>query len=455
MTSDERPIIITCNENSYFNAKILKDYDQAFFFGTSKSIRHIIGKKDISLENYHYATLSKKFGWKPCANQIKPPTKAVLLLLESWVIANVPKMMPESAETKETLYDYPKAPDILHLDDNEKFKDADGVAVEIETRGERTSKGIYFLAKDVANEFEMTSLIKNISDKTSNTKLLKDTHYNFYSTSIHNVENTRQTKELYITYKGMLKILFSSRSGNAERFADWATDTLFTVQMGSEEQKEELAADIIGQPVRNVRAVFKTCAKQVPCIYRFALGTAKTLRVSMGLPDTIKDNFVIIKYGLTNSLDRRIGEHISEYEKIKGVQLGLMNFSYIDPKFLSQAEGDLKEYFKSIEIPIEYESYQELVAINPKNEKFIKKQYDYIGTEYQGAITELIIQIEKLKLELKSLNEITEYKLKDKDRIIEIKNGIIEQKNTIIKMKDGIIENMNLKNEILEMKLKT
>ena len=86
----------------------------------------------------------------------------------------------------------------------------------------------------------------------------------------------------------MLKILFSSRTGDADKFVDWATETLFTVQMGTADQKETLASTLIGQPVKNVRAVFKTCAKKVPCIYRFALGTAKQLRPMMDLPPRVR-----------------------------------------------------------------------------------------------------------------------------------------------------------------------
>jgi len=386
MTTVERPKVIIINNKNYYNAKILKQYDPAYFIGTSAGIRDIIMKKKIDDANIHYATFSKRYGWTSCSHQDKPSTKAPLLLLESWVVANVPKMMPESAESKEELYEYPEAPPILHLEDHEKFKDSDGNIAEIETRGERIRKGIYFLAKNVSTEFEMPSLIHDI---------LYDKRYDYYTVDIdyklfalQNIENPTKNdykRQLFITYEGMIKILYSSRSKKAKLFREWATDTLFTIQMGSDEHKEELGAKIIGQSVKNVRAVFKACSKKVPCIYRFSLGTAKTLRQSLNLSDEIKDDFIIIKYGLTDDLDRRSAEHVLEYEKkINGVKLGLMDFSYIDPKFLSEAETSLKEYFQTIEIPVKYEKYTELIAINPTHEKQIKKQYNYIGTAYQG-----------------------------------------------------------------------
>ena len=44
----------------------------------------------------------------------------------------------------------------------------------------------------------------------------------------------------------MLKVLFSSRSGNAETFQEWASDTLFTVHLGTEENKYELVKSMFG-----------------------------------------------------------------------------------------------------------------------------------------------------------------------------------------------------------------
>ena len=419
MTAVQRPQVIKHNNISYYNAKDLKKYDPAFFIGTSRGIREVIKKKNINMTNIHYATLSKKFGWTSVCHQDKPSTKAQLLLLESWVVANIPKMMVGSDESKEEKYEYPEAPSILYLEDAEKFKDDKGNVVEIETRGERNSKGIYFLAKDVAEAFEMPNLIDTVSRKNTNYTI--DDYKTFTTQTTEDFRKSCCKRQMFITYEGMIKILYSTQSKKAKTFRDWATDTLFTVQMGKEDQKEELGANLIGQSVNNVRAVFKTCSKKVPCIYRFSLGAAKNLRESMNISITIPDDFIIIKFGLTNDLDRRSLEHVAEYEKIPGVKLGLMDFSYIDPKFLSQAETDIKDFFKTIEIPINYEKYNELIAVNPKHEKQIKKQYEFIATAYQGSITELIIEIERLKNQ------------------IDIKDILINQKNIEIELKNEII----------------
>jgi hypothetical protein len=199
-----RPVIIKLGEHNYYNTKDLQIYDPIYFHGCSRGVRKILEKKTIEVSKYKYATWCKKNNWKLSANQIKPSTKASLLLDETWVIENIPKMMPNSNKTK---YEYEEAPKIIHLEDEEKFKDDEGKHVDIETRGYRSHSGIYFLAKDVATAFEMPSLVKNVHEST-NTQYIINEHYKTF------VCNRR--KLLFLTYIGMLKIIFNSRNLNTK-----------------------------------------------------------------------------------------------------------------------------------------------------------------------------------------------------------------------------------------------
>ncbi len=65
----------------------------------------------------------------------------------------------------------------------------------------------------------------------------------------------------------MLKVLFSSRSGKAENFQDWATDILFRVQLGTTEQKDKLISSIKGVSYNTIQELFSINARQLPCIY--------------------------------------------------------------------------------------------------------------------------------------------------------------------------------------------
>lgn len=69
-------------------------------------------------------------------------------------------MMSYIDENHNDGYEYNEVPKLLVLDDDEKFKDTDGNIAEIETRGDRNHRNVYFLASDVMKVFEF----KNITD---------------------------------------------------------------------------------------------------------------------------------------------------------------------------------------------------------------------------------------------------------------------------------------------------
>ena len=469
--------IIAFNKNVYYNAKHVKLYDPVYFRGTSRSIRHIIKKKTIPAENYVYASHNKKHGWRLSANQLKPPSRSSLLLRKEWVENNVPKMSNSSSDEpqidKKRGYEYPIAPGILHLNDDEKFKDSSGIPVEIETRGERTPNGIYFLVKDVAKAFVMNRLDDTLIDKRGKYSLHEDyeiflnkgsstskypdsigvvtsknTHKNKKKESstseyLHTMEvvtskNTSKEKPLspqkllYLTYDGMIKILYTSRSGNAKSFRTWATNTLFTIQMGTREQKEDLVSGVLGIPAKSLREVLKKSSTSVPCVYLFALGEAKCLRKSMNLSDDIPDNSIIVKYGLTENLSRRTDEHVRTYEKtIKNSKLKILHYVYIDPKYLQDAENEIKEFFKDIETPIKsHKSFKELVSVNPNHLKQIQRQYKLLHNEFSGCVRGLLEKVKVLEAELKMQKQKHKWELREKDLIIDNK----EKDNKILQL---------------------
>jgi hypothetical protein len=462
---------IKINNKSYYNAKDIKKIDINYFQGCSRGVRKIIEKKNIKAGDYMYAecsTVKKEKIYKFSKNQLEPSKKAQLLLKKSWCVQNLPICMGEnvSEERKQEQYDYPEAPGILELEEEEKFKDNDGNCVEIETRGVKTADGIYFLAKDVAVAFEMPSIVKTILDKRF--EYDRSDYCVFIIKKCDSPNPLTNKKKLYITYEGMIKILYSSRSKKAKSFRNWATKTLFVAQMGQVEEKEELASKLIGVPVKSLRLVLSKTSSSVPCVYMFSLGVAKDLRNVMNIPDDIEDDYIIIKYGFTKSLDRRTSEHITTYGKIKKVNLELLYYSYIDPIYLPDAEKDIKDFVSQYETIIKYENFKELIAISPQHEKTIKKQLKYINKEYAGCTQELTKQIEELKQVIKDKNrdiedekkETIKYK-KEIENLNKIHNIILKSKNQEIEieiLKRKLInetnEKLKIKNENLEKKNK-
>ena len=356
-------IVITIAAVEYYNAFDLKVLDPVFFYGTSRSIKSIITKKNIPAGSYIFATSSKRNGWHICKNQETPPSKANVLLQTKWVNANVPKMMPEG----ENKYECDEAPPMLYLNDDEMFKDTNGNPIDIETRGERSSNEIYFLAKDIANAFGIPRLIDTINQCEG---YVKGIDFSPFLCMKHNIVGIPTHKRyIYLTYVGVLRTLFTTRSKLATSFVSWATETIFTRQMGTCEQKVDMSAGMLGISAKSLTHVLNKSTVSVPCVYMFALGTVERLRASMDLPTNWDGAHIIIKFGLTENLTRRAKEHVTEYGKIEGAAAELLEFVYIDPKYLSEAETVVADYFQTIEKPVVYKKYKELMCIDPKHMK--------------------------------------------------------------------------------------
>jgi hypothetical protein len=357
-----------------------------------------------------------------------------VLLNKDWVYNNVPKF----AQNNNVKYDIEEAPDILELEDNEKFTDADGNVLDIETRGERDMDNIYFKVKDVGKFFEMKRLQDVVLDKNKNYKV--NIHYKyFYLKKTTNSGKIKVKKELFFTYTGLVRCLYVSKNKHVDKFQKWASNVLFTAQMGTSDQKDELVSKILGVSARAVKEVFKTSSTTIPCIYLFSLNSVKKLRKKMKIDDKYTDDMLVCKYGFTKNLSRRTSEHIKDFCKIKKVNLKLKHHSYIDPKYISDAESDIRDFFQSLDIELKYKKYDELVIIKPSLFKIVKNQYLQLSNAYAGHIKELIVKVEDLKKELI---------LKDKD--IELikekhKNELLAKDNEIITLKKDLeIEQLKL-----------
>ena len=209
--------------------------------------------------------------------------------------------------------------------------------------------------------------------------------------------------------------------------------------MGTVHQKEELSSKVLGVSANVIKEVFKTSSTTIPCVYLFTLNTVKQLRSSMKLNKKYTDDMIVCKYGFTADLPRRTGEHIKTYESIKGVELKLKHHSYIDPMYISNAESDIRDFFESLEIGLEYVNYNELVIIKQSLLKSVDRQYKQLSNAYAGHIKDMIKEVEDLKKEMELKNE------KNKN--------IVLMKDNEINMLQKDLEIERMKNHILEMKL--
>lgn len=147
-----------------------------------------------------------------------------------------------------------EAPPILKLKDEEKFKDAEGNVLNIEVRGERYVDKCYFKMKNFKECLDLKNLDKVILNK--NTDYEENKHYKYFiSKKVKLVENNSNKKkeisnkkEMFLTYLGIVKVLFVSKNYNCEHFQNWAIKILFTHQLGTKEQKQILSHKLLGTP---------------------------------------------------------------------------------------------------------------------------------------------------------------------------------------------------------------
>jgi len=392
-----KPKSININNEIVYNAKEIYKYDTSFFIGCSR-IRLIIEKKKLKQEDYFFAYKKNDKWIKSTMNY----PRAKLYLTEEYVVKNVPKMMDK---IKQELYKYPEAPEILELEDNEKFKDKNGKIIDIEVRGERNCNICFFNIKDVSIGFEMPNL--NDTVVKDSTKYEINLHYKYFTIKkTDNNGNIKSKKYLFLTYNGILKVLFSSRTGNAETFQSWATTQLFTIHIGSEINKTELAAELVGVNYETIKHVFKTNSSNTPCVYLYLIGKANDI-----LEGQYEDKDLLCKFGCTNNLPRRCAENQKTLKKEFNVNIEMLCFSIIEAKYIFEAEKNIAQYFKGN--LIQYDKMKELIIINSKDLPQIKQHYKMIQNSYIGRYEEMNNKIILLEKEIIQLNN--QLLLKDKD----------------------------------------
>ena len=489
----------------FFNSKELQEFDPVFYYGCKTKPRNILLKKNIPSTEYLYANFNARNGsWVISSEECK---KAQLLLTKSWVDAHMPTMRDESRCTDDgnakmdviggnaqmdviggnaqmdviggnakmdviggnapvpselslptggceerhppALKEYEMAPPLLYLDEKEMFRDADGNVLEIETRGTKDRKGIRFNVKDVMVAFQMPNLDTTL--RRDHVQYTTD-HYKVYfiQGKQDEVLSPQIKKAQYLTYKGILRVLFASNSGTAEKFQDWAEDTLFTHQLGSKDAKVKLGTDLLNISPKTYKAVFDSYASTFPCIYLLRLATVKEVRATFGIAANIADELVVYKYGFTEDLSRRIKEHANGYGKMQGVSIRLCTFHVIDTKYTSDAEGDVREFVETFQKRLNVDGHNELVVLTEKEMHFVKKQYASIGTRYAGATAELTAQIAELKARIKELeNELAAERLQHANDI----QKIAFEKKMVEMERDTNADKFLLKEENYQLKI--
>lgn len=409
--------IIELNGKMFYNTEFVKQSCPAFFYGCAKTLRKIVEKKNIKNDEYVYATYAPKTNkWSLSNDSVK---SAKLLLEKTWVENNVPSFGNNNIKL-----DLEMAPPILELKDEEKFKDDKGNVVEIETRGIKTFDGIYFYGKDVEKMLNIDDISTILNNINSTYEIIK--HYKKFYRPTPNGDGCRtiesnNPERIYLTYFGLVKMLITTKNNIAESFQKWALQTLFTIQMGSQEEKTTLVSKLLGCDIKNVKSFLNSSVQEYSVLYLLHIGKVKDLSSQIeGLNDKHPEDYVF-KYGYTSDLSQRIQSHKQTFSKIKNTNLSLVSHIPIDEKYLSEAEVELKQTFKSFEYIIDNPIYNELVCFNENKLPLFKKIFKTICDKYAGNCKKLQDELEKQQIR-------HEYEIKEHKRDYESKLRELELK---------------------------
>jgi hypothetical protein len=151
------------------------------------------------------------------------------------------------------------------------------------------------------------------------------------------------------------------------------------------------------------------------------------------------DDHLLCKYGRSEDMSRRLGEHINKYRKEFNTNLQIIGYSLIDPKNIVNAENNISNYFENKKI--KYKDERELVVIEKNYVDFVREQFKMLQKEYSGHCKQLIEKIQELEHQNKELTHTIELqqskyenKLKDKDLEIQmIKNNMQSKEIELLK----------------------
>jgi len=211
---------------------------------------------------FNYAAY-KNNKWTPTSGISKKFDQ--VFLSKSWVEKNIPEFNDDQE------YDIEIAPDIIELKKNEKFRDDDDNIIEIEVRGVREFDKCYFKVKDIINGFSMPNLEIVLLNKNRGYK--RDIDYKYFNIEKLIIDYKNKNKKtnknklktvLFLTYDGLLRVLYVSRSGSAKNFRKWASETLFTIHLGKQDQKHKLVSKILEVSPETVKAVFNKSSTTLP-----------------------------------------------------------------------------------------------------------------------------------------------------------------------------------------------
>ena len=336
----------------------------------------------------------------------------------------------------------PSPPIVKLTDDDIGFQSDEGIALNIEMRGERDAERIFFKAIDVQKCMGIHRVYATMTHDNAafvykddfvffaKNAFKEDTAYNLvvnkqpksvvdYDTKQPNASHggSRSDHELYLTFDGLVALLYRTKGGGyARRWTSWASKILFTTTFGTRDQRLEQAANDLRQPVNQLRDLLANSNKAV--VYLIRIGSVKTIRefnetqletinsncksgkqlVPIDV-STLNDDQIVYKFGKTNDMYRRYDQHIKSYGLWSPREFAYQKIAFVDDdeKRLTSAEQSLREEFDRMRVRHIVDGHRELIVFDEAQSSSVHNVYRMIADEDNTTIR---LQREQLKHQL-------------------------------------------------------
>ena len=251
--------------------------------------------------------------------------------------------LSENYTTLDVITNINNKPKRVYLDNTEN----NNIISNIETVQDENT--LYFNCKDLEKELGIKLHNIILNDKN----YIIDNDYKFFF-EINNEKN------LFLTYEGLLRVLFTIQNYKNTKFIKWATHTLFTIQNVTDYQKNKLISSMKNVTYESIQELFNTNSNSYPVVYLKSVNTVEKLKDVMNINNNYSIDDIVYEFGLITS-----NGHKSEYKELEEYSdMKLVYYTYIDPLYISQAELELKNLLNDYKI--KWNNHDELVII-PNN----------------------------------------------------------------------------------------
>lgn len=296
-------------------------------------------------------------------------------------------------------------------------------------------KGL-FSSKDFSSVFDMKNLDTILKDTKGTYEY--DVHYKIFYTN-----NKKDTTCILLTFEGTLKILFTKKTSLTTPYLDWICKTLYAVQQGDEEDKNNVISDMLKITPKHLKHIFGPLANTLPAIYLIKLGTKSELEGTFEL-DKYKNKSCVYKFGYTGNLKNRLMQHKDNYAKIGIFDIEITKVGFVDPGCLSKAETEIKDLFSAESVRLNHNTYKELVVLDDSRLNHFLNMFTKIADSNEGHTKELQELIKdknnELLLAQEKIKNLENSNKNLEKRIDELKENNIELKETIKENKKDLKE---------------